>query len=544
MSKAPSHLIVVVTGSMFFLAGFNVILSLLLQEGLNSAIYDKKVGRVSIIAFGLIVSCIIYLFLSYIFPVYKEKLYQYIAKNLKRAVLEGILEKSLKESETTTKGEYLTSVLEDCDNCSGYLVRTLLPSIQLFINILFGLAFVLCTNWKIGLMVFSTLPVFYFMNNMLAKKYEIAYEEYLNREGEQKTFFDEIHRNIILVLTFFAQNIVRHKNYEKFIKKFDAAKRKAKSAGNMITFTEVGVLLAELAIIAIGIISCQNRWMKIGTMIAIWNVTIGSVIYPMSELPYVLTDLAGQFVSVERIEKALKKSSFKEYNSAEKNKLINPVLVAKEVQYKIGESFKICVKNFECQQGEVVYIVGPSGGGKTTFAKILLSLYQHDEGEIFIVDKSGIIKSIQGYIAYVPQDKMIFNLSLKDNLLMGNIDIDVKKIRDAACKSNIDKTIQVLPKGYETIIGKDLKLSVGQEQRIAIARALSSEAKFIVFDEPFASLDIENIQIVSNMIKKTAEDHGCIVITHNTSMISEGDKVYQIVGGILNEKRWGISENV
>lgn len=183
ISKAPIHLAMIVAGSMLFLAAFNVILSALLQEGLNSAIYGKSIQTTGIFAILLFLSCIAYLGLSYVYPVYREKLYQCISKNLKSRVLQGVLRKPLKETESMAEGDFLTSVVEDCDNCSGYLIQSVLPAVQLVANIIIGFIFVFLQEWRIGIFLVVLMPFFYFLNKSCAQKYEEAYEDYLVVEG-------------------------------------------------------------------------------------------------------------------------------------------------------------------------------------------------------------------------------------------------------------------------------------------------------------------------------------------------------------------------
>lgn len=537
ISKAPKNLLIVVSGSMLFLAAFNVILSSLLQEGLNFAIYDKNVEMTGIFAVLLLFNCIIYLIISYVFPVYREKLYQCISKNLKSRVLQGVLRKPLKEIEDMEEGDFLTSVIEDCDNCSGYLIQSVLPTVQLLSNILIGLAFVFFQEWRIGVFLVILIPVFYYLNKSYAKKYEEAYEEYLIRESKQKTFFTEIHKNIFLVLAYSLQSLMNRKNNRVYENKLNAAGKQAKSISSMISFTETGVLCIELAILFLGILYSQMGWIKFGTMIAVWNVAIGSVIYPISELPYVLTGLIGQIVSLDRIEKTISGKEKHLTDGEEKVLLDTPSLKVIKVRYNISNHLNIYADSFECKLGQVVYVIGPSGSGKTTFAKLLLSLYKCDEGEIVIEDKNKIIRNTGEHVAYVPQEKMVCNLTVADNLTMGSASVSEEKMTEALKRTNIYDAIEENIMKYEAVLGKDIKLSVGQEQRVAIARAYLRRAEFIIFDEPFASLDKKNVQIISEMIKEMSKIHGCIVITHNTSMISKDDIVYRLEGGVLYEKK-------
>lgn len=120
---------------------------------------------------------------------------------------------------------------------------------------------------------------------------------------------------------------------------------------------------------------------------------------------------------------------------------------------------------------------------------------------------------------------------------MGDRNVREEKITDSLVLANIYNAIAKNALKYEAVLGKDIKLSVGQEQRVAIARAYLRDTEFIIFDEPFASLDANNVKVIGEMIKEMSKKHGCIVITHNTSMISENDIVYQFERGTLYERK-------
>ena len=539
VSRTPYYLVLVVAISLLFLASFNVILSALLQEGLNSAIYRGDIRITGLFAALLLFSCIVYIIFSYVFPVYKEKLYQCISKKLKSRVLQGVLEKPLRDSESISEGDFLTSVVEDCDNCSSYLIQSELPAVQLIVNIIIGFIFVFCQEWKMGVVLLILMPIFYFLNKRSVNEYEEAYEDYLVQEGKQKTIFTEIHKNILLVLAYSLQNVMREKSDNQYEKKLSAAKKQASCVGRMIVLTESGVMCIELIILSLGIALCYIGELKYGTMIAVWNVAVGSIVYPVSELPYILTGIVGQTISFARIEGVINNENKYQSNSdsPKSEALDNPRLIATGIRFRLSHDFRLCANEFECRTGQIVYIVGASGSGKTTFAKILLSLYNPDEGEVIIKDKNKTLKETKNHVVYVPQEKMICKLSLRDNITMGDSSIDDAMIADSMSKTNLLDVIDNYKLESEDNNESRIALSIGQEQRVAISRAYLRESNFVVFDEPFSSLDEANVKIIYELIKEMSKTRGCIVITHNTTMVTKEDAVYQFERGYLYEKQ-------
>lgn len=539
MSKSPFPMKVVLLISIMYMASFNVVLSYLIQKGLNIALYDGSNTLFKKVVIILIFSCIMYIIISFIYPVFQEKLFQHIALRLKRNVLGNVLKMPLQDSQKKMNGEYMTGIIEDCNNCSNYICKVLLPAMQLFLNILIGIIYVFYNSWQLGCFIVIILPVFYLLNNNFSQKFQIAYEKYQYQEGVQKTFFEELHYNAVIIKAFSMDQIIRKKNIEKYEKKYVSAEEQAKSVSNMLCFTEMGVMFIELLVLVFGFYFVIKGHLAIGTLVGVWNAAIGSVIYPVSELPYIIVELSEQLVSWNRI-KELVNSDYHETKKSLDLAIDTTQLCMNNVSFRFDNAKEwICESiNFNCKKGDLIFIVGESGVGKSTLVKLLLSLYEPISGEVIIKSNNKNISKDErrNYISYVPQDNLVCSLAIEDNIKFGR-DISSELICNVAKSSNIHDYIISLPKKYKSVIGKDITLSHGQAQRIAIARALACDTPFIIFDEPFSALDKQNTREVSQMIREISKSRGCIIITHDISMINQDDKVYVMKDGVINEKQ-------
>ncbi|NMS90990.1 ABC transporter ATP-binding protein [Clostridioides difficile] len=196
--------------------------------------------------------------------------------------------------------------------------------------------------------------------------------------------------------------------------------------------------------------------------------------------------------------------------------------------------------NLSFENGKITALVGSSGCGKSTIAKLLFRLWDVENGEI-IVDRIPIkeynLKDIRKNISIITQDLLLFDDTIINNIKPYNKFID-KEFLLRVCKSTgINEFIDSLPNGFNTIVGeKGIKLSGGQKQRISIARSLLSDSKIIVFDEATSALDNISQNIVLENIKEFLINKTVIVIAHRLSTIKKSDKIYVIYEGRVVEE--------
>jgi PrtD family type I secretion system ABC transporter len=229
-------------------------------------------------------------------------------------------------------------------------------------------------------------------------------------------------------------------------------------------------------------------------------------------------------------------------------------IVVDKLIYRLEKSDRLILKgiSFQINQGEVIAIIGPTGSGKTTLARLLVGVLKPNSGTVRI-DGANIfdqdLEKIGKYIGYLPQDVELFKGLVKHNIARMNVEGNDEDVIKAAKFCDIHEVILSLPNGYETLIEKDAaNLSAGQKQRIALARAYFGDVKFAVLDEPNSNLDTEGeIALNKAIAKARSEKITTIVITHRTSVISICDKVMVLKDGeikafdsvdkVINEKK-------
>ena len=191
-------------------------------------------------------------------------------------------------------------------------------------------------------------------------------------------------------------------------------------------------------------------------------------------------------------------------------------------------------------KGKITAIVGLSGGGKTTLMKLLLGFYKPDSGDIFIGDQSlsqTCKRYWRGECGIVMQDGYIFSDTIENNIAVGFDKIDYKRLDEVCRIANIDEFIDNLPLGYKTMIGNDGKgISLGQKQRILIARALYKRPKYIFLDEATNSLDSENESIITRNLEAEFQGRSVVIIAHRLSTIKRADQIVVLKDGQIIEQ--------
>lgn len=208
--------------------------------------------------------------------------------------------------------------------------------------------------------------------------------------------------------------------------------------------------------------------------------------------------------------------------------------------YTEGGPLSLNQINLTIQQGEKVALVGHSGAGKTSLAQILLRFVEATEGEVLINGYS--IKDIPPgewlkQIAYIPQVPHLFTGSIAENILLGRPDATMDEVIRAAYDANAHEFIAQLPNGYQTLIGeRGARLSGGQAQRIAIARAILKKSPFLILDEPSSSLDPQNEYAVQQALDRLSQGKTALIISHRMSTVQQMDLIYVLDQGRIVEQ--------
>ncbi len=196
--------------------------------------------------------------------------------------------------------------------------------------------------------------------------------------------------------------------------------------------------------------------------------------------------------------------------------------------------------SFDVDGGETVALVGPTGAGKSTVLKLLLRLYDVNEGAIRI-DGQDVrdvsLASLRQSMGYVGQDSFLFYGTVEENITYGTFGADREEIVEAAKAAEAHEFIQNLPEGYDTMVGeRGVKLSGGQRQRVAIARAVLKDPDILILDEATSDVDTETEMLIQRSIDDLTEDRTTFAIAHRLSTIKDADQILVLEDGRIVER--------
>jgi ATP-binding cassette subfamily B protein len=215
-------------------------------------------------------------------------------------------------------------------------------------------------------------------------------------------------------------------------------------------------------------------------------------------------------------------------------------VVYDDVSFGYDEETIVSDIDFTVAGGETLALVGPTGAGKSTVLKLLLRMYDVDDGEIRIDGqdvRDVTLKSLRQSIGYVGQSSYLFYGTIRENITYGTFDATDEAVREAARAAEAHEFIENLPDGYDTMVGeRGVKLSGGQRQRVTIARAVLKDPAILILDEATSDVDTETEMLIQRSLDRLTEDRTTFAIAHRLSTIKDADTILVLEGGEVVER--------
>ena len=340
---------------------------------------------------------------------------------------------------------------------------------------------------------------------------------------------------------YFNAEQVEADRFDAAMKVYEDSAVKARSSLSIVNIGQGGIIALGLFIV-MGMAGedIAKGNMSIGDFVVV-NTFLLQLYLPLNFLGFVyreirqsLLDMGRMFALVEEKPDILDKKNAKNLDvQSGKIEFIN-------VKFSFGNRVILKGVNFIVNPGEKVAIVGPTGAGKSTISKLLFRFYDPSSGNIKIDNqclKEVTQSSLRSNIGVVPQDTVMFNDTIRYNISYAKPESSIDEINNVAKLSSIDKFIEDLELGYDTIVGeRGLKLSGGEKQRVAIARALLKNPKIFIFDEATSALDTKTEKSIEKSLKKLSKNATTLVIAHRLSTVIDADKIIVLENGKVAEE--------
>lgn len=340
---------------------------------------------------------------------------------------------------------------------------------------------------------------------------------------------------------YFNNEAYEERTYDQFLANWETAKLKNRMS--LLALNSGQALIIAIAITLMMWMAAQGVLDKELTLgdLAMVNAYMLQLFIPLNFLGFVYREIRRSLTDLENMLGLLKKEAqIKDKANAPELQLQQGRIEFKQVHFSYQPGRPILNGlSFVVEPGQKLAIVGASGAGKSTIARLLYRFYDIQNGNICIdgQDLRNVTQSsLRQSIAIVPQDTVLFNTSIRENIRYGKPDASEAEVDQVIKLAHLDSFIQSLPQGDQTLVGeRGLKVSGGEKQRIAIARVLLKGSPILIFDEATSALDSHSEAAILKALRELAKHHTSVVIAHRLSTITDADKILVLQQGEVAE---------
>lgn len=465
---------------------------------------------------------------------------QSVIIDIRAAVFKKLQRLSVSFYDKNKTGTIMSYVTNDVNALQSAMVENTLEMITEGFILIGSVVAMIYLDWRLTLFTVCTFPVVLWFMEFFGKKIRKTGGRIQECTADITSVLQESVASARVIKSFVRED------YE--VDRFDVENKanfraNMKNAQLMATLTPVVELVAAIGVTMIiwyGGNNVINGTITAGSLVAFLTYAV-NISNPIKRLTRVIGNIQKALAAAQRVFMIIDMpEEIAESRDAKQLPEVSGKVEFQNVSFAYNDKGNVITDlSFSVKPGEVIAIVGPSGAGKSTIANLLPRFYDVNKGDIKIDGHSVrevTLDSLREQVGIVPQETMLFNGSVYNNILYGRLDATKEEIEAAAKAANAHDFIMQLTDGYETKLGdRGVNLSGGQRQRIAIARAILKNPRILILDEATSALDTESERVVQEALDRLMVGRTSFVIAHRLSTVKNADKILVLEKGNLVE---------
>jgi subfamily B ATP-binding cassette protein MsbA len=437
-------------------------------------------------------------------------------------------------------GELMSHVTSDATLVHGVITQTIISVLGQLMTLVGGLVVIFVMNWRLALLTLVVAPPITLLGQFLGRKIRAISREAQDAQGEAVGVLQEAIAEVRTVQAFTREEYEAERFHSKLLITLAKVLERARLSATLmpvIGFLGVG---ASIVVLWYGGHQVIRGESTTGQLVA-FLLYAGMVAGPVGALASQWTQVQEAFGAADRIFALLDTApEIADRPDARVLASADGRIAFEDVSFRYAQGPLVLTDiSTAFQAGRTTALVGPSGAGKTTLVSLVARFYDPTTGRITLDGhdlRDLTVRSVREKIAVVPQEPILFATTVADNIRYGRLDATDAQVQAAAGAANATEFIDRLPEKYETIVvERGVKLSVGQRQRIAIARALLRDSPVLLLDEATSSLDNESEYLVQEALARLMLGRTTIVIAHRLTTVERADRILVLDRGRIVE---------
>lgn len=522
-------------------AGGTAYLPWIIKDMVDQVLKEKDVAMLNYIVISIIVVFVIRGIAYYGQSYLMNYVGQRVIIDIRKAVFEKLQRLSLSFYDKNKTGTIMSYVTNDVNALQSAMVENVVEMVTESVILIASIVMMIYLDWKLFLVTFSTFPIVLLFIDQFGKRIRKSGSRIQEVTADITSVLQETVSSARVIKSFVREDYEINRFDKENLNNFRANMKYAQLSATLTPTIEFVAAVGVTIILWYGGNSVINGSITAGSLVAFLTYAV-NISNPIKRLSRVIGNIQKALAAAQRVFDVLDlPETIKNTPDA---KALPPVkgkvrFDNVSFSYDPGEEVLSDV-SFDVKPGEMVAFVGPSGAGKSTVASLLPRFYDVNDGSISIdgTDIRGVtLNSLREQVGIVPQETILFNGSVYDNILYGRLDATKEEVEAAAKAANAHNFIMELPDGYNTMLGdRGVNISGGQRQRISIARAILKNPQILILDEATSALDTESERVVQEALDRLMVGRTSFVIAHRLSTIKNADKIMVLEKGRLVEQ--------